>query len=41
VDYHDYIVNLEQGLRTKLEWIYNLRAYHLLRLELEFLSGRR
>lgn len=41
VDYHDYIVNLEQGLKTKLEWIYNLRAYHLLRLELEFLSGRR
>lgn len=41
VDYHDYVVNLEQGLQTKLEWIYNLRDYHLLRLELEFLSGRR
>jgi cobalt-zinc-cadmium resistance protein CzcA len=41
VDYHDYIVNLEQGLQTQLEWIYNLRTYHLLRLELEFLSGRR
>lgn len=41
VGYHDYIVNLEQGLQTRLDWIYALRDYHLLRLELEFLSGRR
>jgi len=41
VGYHDYIVNLDQGLKAKLEWIYALRDYHLLRLELEFLSGRR
>ncbi|MEQ8704258.1 MAG: TolC family protein [Phaeodactylibacter sp.] len=40
VGYHDYLVNLEQGLQTKLEWIHNLSTYHQLRLQLEFLSGR-
>lgn len=41
VGYHDYLVNLEQGLQSQLQWVEALRDYHMVRLELEFLSGRR
>ncbi len=41
VGYHDYLINLEQALDYRLQRLECLRRYHLLRMELEFLSGRR
>ena len=41
VDYQDYTMNLEQALDSRWEYIMRLRQYHLIRLELEFLSGKR
>ena len=39
--YIDYLQNLEQALNSRWQYLEALRSYHLLRLELEFLSGRR
>ena len=41
VVYLDYLQNLEQALGSRWQYLEALRSYHLLRLELEFLSGRR
>jgi cobalt-zinc-cadmium resistance protein CzcA len=41
VGYQDYTMNLEQALDSRWEYILRLRQYHLIRLELEFLSGKR
>jgi outer membrane protein TolC len=41
VVYIDYLQNLEQALGSRRQYLDTLRSYHLLRLELEFLSGRR
>ena len=41
VEYQDYLRNLEQALANRTQYIEALRRYHLLKLELEFLSGRR
>lgn len=41
VEYQDYLRNLEQSLDTRLQYLLALRRYNLLKLELEFLSGRR
>lgn len=41
VDYKDYTMNLEQALHSRWEYIQRLRQYHLIRLELAFLSGKR
>lgn len=41
VEYQDYLRNLQQALDTRLQYLQGLKRYNLLRLELEFLSGRR
>lgn len=41
VDYPVYLINLEQALQSRLQYLQALRQYHLIRLELDFLSGRR
>ncbi|MCO6480948.1 MAG: TolC family protein [Phaeodactylibacter sp.] len=41
VEYQDYLRNLEQALETRFQYLQALKRYHRLRLELEFLSGRR
>lgn len=41
VEYQDYLRNLEQALDTRLQYLQALQRYNLLKLELEFLSGRR
>jgi cobalt-zinc-cadmium resistance protein CzcA len=41
VDYKDYVMNLEQALNTRWSYLQHLRQYHLIRLELEFLTGKR
>lgn len=40
-DYKDYVMNLEQALNTRWSYLQRLRQYHLIRLELEFLTGKR
>jgi len=41
VEYQDYLQNQEQALESRWQQLKALRRYHLLRLELEFLSGRK
>ncbi len=41
VEYQDYLRNLEQALNTRQRYLEALQRYNLLKLELEFLSGRR
>ncbi len=41
VEYQDYLTNLEQALGSRTQYLEALRRYHLVKLELEFLSGRR
>ncbi|MCB0583914.1 MAG: TolC family protein [Phaeodactylibacter sp.] len=41
VEYQDYLRNLEQALETRFQYLKSLKNYNLLKLELEFLSGRR
>ena len=41
VEYQDYLRNLEQAMQARLQYLHILKRYNLLKLELEFLSGRR
>ncbi|HMQ48441.1 MAG TPA: TolC family protein [Saprospiraceae bacterium] len=41
VDYHDYLTNLEQGLEAKRQYLESWHEFHRLKVELEFLCGRR
>jgi len=41
VAYQDYLLNLEEALGSRRDYIETLRRYHILRLKLEFLSGKR
>jgi outer membrane protein TolC len=41
VTYQDYLQNIEQALESQWQYLFALRRYHMLRLELEFLSGRK
>ena len=41
VDYQDYLQNLEQAIDTRWRHLGAKKNYHLLRLQLEFLSGRK
>lgn len=41
VEYQDYLRNLEQALETRFQYLQALRRYNRVKLELEFLSGRR
>ena len=41
VEYQDYLRNLEQAMEARFRYLQVLERYNLLKLELEFLSGRR
>lgn len=41
VEYQDYLRNLEQAMNARFQYLQVLERYNLLKLELEFLSGRR
>ena len=41
VEYQDYLRNLEQAMEARFRYLQVLERYNLLKLDLEFLSGRR
>ena len=41
VEYQDYLRNLEQAMDIQFRYLQGLKAYNLLKVELEFLSGKR